>query len=329
MNVSFVTTVFNEEKAIEGLLRSLIEQTKKPEEIIVVDAGSTDKTVNKIRECTSEVEGTRRAKRDRGDTSEVKLYVKPGLNRSQGRNFGIKKAKNGIIALSDGGCILDKNWLEEITKPFKNKKVDVVAGFYRAKAKTIFELCVAPYALIMPDQVDPQNFLPSSRSMAFRKKIWQKVSGFPEQFSDNEDYVFASEFKKRGAKIVFCQKAIVDWLPRSNLKDFFAMVYRFARGDAHAGLRCKKVATVFLRYLLFLVLAQFIARSTRTEVRYYIYMIIFLYLLWAVWKNYRYVRHPLAFLYLPLLQITADLGVMLGTFQGLIKRLKLSLVSSA
>jgi len=226
--------------------------------------------------------------------------------------LAIKKAKGEIIAISDAGCELDKKWLENLVKPFEDSKVDVVAGYYQAKAKTIFEKCVAPFALVMNDKVDPENFLPASRSMAIRKKVWQKFGGFPEEFSDNEDYVFAHQLKNGGAKIVFCEKAIVYWQPRSNLKDFFIMIYRFARGDAQTGLRHKKVATVFLRYILGVLLFF--------QSWFYGAMALLLYCSWAVWKNYRYVKQLAAFFYLPLLQITSDLAVMTGALEGLLKK---------
>jgi len=297
MKVSFITTVLNEEKTIGKLLDSLKRQTKKPDEIIIVDAGSTDKTVFKIKK--------RREK--------IKLLIKKGCNRSQGRNLAIRNSRFKIIAISDAGCILDKNWLKEITEPFKDPCVDVVAGYYQGKPKTIFEKCVVPYALVMPDKVNPRNFLPASRSMALRKNIWQQLNGFPEKFSDNEDYVFSRKLKKRKVKIVFQQKAIVYWQPRSNLKSFWIMIYRFARGDAQAGLRLLKMALIFTRYLI------------GTLIFYYSWVYGFLttglYCLWAIVKNYRYVKHPAAFFYLPLLQISSDLAIMSGALSGLLKKI--------
>ena len=106
--------------------------------------------------------------------------------------------------------------------------------------------------------------------------------------------------------MVFCPEAIVDWLPRSNLKDFFKMIYRFARGDAQAGLRYPKMATVFLRYLIGLIcLISPIGPIGLMG-------LLGAYFAFAIGKNYRYVRHPLAFFWLPVLQLTADLGVMAG-----------------
>ena len=49
MKVSVCITVFNEEGSIGELLDSLLKQTKKPGEIVIVDGGSKDKTVDVIR----------------------------------------------------------------------------------------------------------------------------------------------------------------------------------------------------------------------------------------------------------------------------------------
>ena len=49
MKTSFITTVLNEEKTIEGLLESLNNQTLKPDEIVIVDGGSTDRTIAEIK----------------------------------------------------------------------------------------------------------------------------------------------------------------------------------------------------------------------------------------------------------------------------------------
>ena len=48
MKISFVATVFNEEKTITALLDSLFKQTKMPDEIIIVDGGSLDSTLSRI-----------------------------------------------------------------------------------------------------------------------------------------------------------------------------------------------------------------------------------------------------------------------------------------
>src|SRR3989344_9652387 len=111
---SLVCTVLNEEEYIEKLINSVISQTVLPDEFIIVDGGSSDKTTEKIKNQISK-------SKYKGN---FKLIIKKG-NRSVGRNEGIKKASNNIILLTDAGCLLDKNWIKNIIKHFEKKKIDV------------------------------------------------------------------------------------------------------------------------------------------------------------------------------------------------------------
>lgn len=301
MKISLVVTVLNEEKTIDPFLDSVAGQTVKPDEVIVVDGGSVDWTLQKLAEREE----------------KIRVIVKEGANRAVGRNMGVEKAKNEIIAFTDAGCVLDKNWLKEIIKPFKDTGVEVVAGYYQAQAYTVFEKCSAPFALVMPDKVNPKKFLPASRSMAIKKAIFWKNGGFPEDCPDNEDYVFAQILRENGVKIVFSRNAIVNWLPTKNLRSFWKMIFRFARGDAKAGLRRLKVLSVFFRYLFFLILL--LLSLIFGEFRVLALFSVFLYFSFAIYKNFRYVSDLRAFYLLPLLQVTADLAVMAGSMAGFFK----------
>ena len=308
MKVSFIATILNEEKTIISLLTSLAKQTQKPDEIIIVDGGSIDKTITKIK-----------AFQKKHPQIKIRLFFKKGANRSQGRNLAIKKAKNEIIAISDAGCELDKNWLKNIIQPFKDPSIKVTAGYYKPKAESIFQKCVATYALIVPHRVKPKKFLPTSRSMAILKKTWKKFAGFPEKFPDNEDFVFANTLKKGKAKIVFIKNALVYWYPRSNLKSFWIMIYRFAKGDAFAGLRYPKTATVLGRYLIGALLLIFSFKHH--YLLFYWLFCALVYLIWPIFKNYRYIKKWPALFLLPLLQIITDTAIILGTIKGIAKKI--------
>ncbi len=308
MKVSFVSTVYNEELTIKSLLESLFLQAKFPDEIIIVDGGSTDNTVSEISNFQFPISNIK---------AKIKLIFKEG-NRSVGRNEAIKISSSEIVVCSDAGCVLDKDWVKNIINPFKNPKIDVVAGYYRGEGKTIFQKCLIPYVLVMPDRVDTNDFLPASRSMAFKKSIWEKAGKFPEEYSNNEDYAFAKKLKKINANIVFEEKAIVHWIPRNNLKDAFIMFYRFAKGDAESRIFRPKVMLIFLRYLavLFLIVFYLIFRS-------YIMLntlclILIVYILWSILKNYKYVNDLRAIFYLPLIQFASDIAVIVGTIKGLL-----------
>ncbi len=248
MKVSVVITVLNEEGSILPLLESIFHQTQKPAEVIIVDGGSKDKTVNLINDFKIKFKFN----------TIIRIIVVNGGNRSVGRNAGIKLAENEIIALTDAGCVLDKNWLKEITAPFDDQTVEVVGGYYKPQASSIFARCVAVYTLVMPDKVNSDKFLPAARSMAIRQKTWQEVGGFPEEFSLNEDYVFARRLKKRGVKFFFAKAAIVYWQPPQTLKKVFRMFFNFAKGEAQARIfrpkgttrKSQKTISITLKHLL-------------------------------------------------------------------------------
>ena len=217
---------------------------------------------------------------------------------------------------------MDKDWVKNIVKPFSNPATDVVAGYYAGIPKTVFEKSLIPYVLVMPDKVNPETFLPASRSMAFKKSIWEKAGGFPEKFSNNEDYVFAQRLKKINANIIFENKAVVNWIPRNNLRDAFGMFFRFSLGDGESGILRDKVILLFARYMLvfYFILLTFIERSKSPL---YLLGIGFVaYIIWSINKNYKYVNDRRAFYYLPALQFTSDIAVISGSTVGFIKAIR-------
>lgn len=312
MKISFVTTVYNEEKTIHIFLDSLFSQTQLPDEIVIVDAQSDDRTVEEIMQYKSRFKNKKKNIR-------FSLFLKKG-NRSVGRNEAIRQATGDIIICSDAGCILDKNWVKKITEPFNNNKIDVVAGFYHPVTKNIFEKCLATYTSLMLDKVDAKTFLPSSRSVAFRKSVWGEIKGYPENLDTCEDLVFARNLKRRGFRFFFAKDAIVYWPQRHNLKEAFFQFYSYAKGDGQAWYIRLQTPFLFLRYLAGILLVVVYLAIKSIVLLNFLFLILFMYILWTIKKNYRYVRNWQAFYYLPILQFTSDFAVMSGFVVGLLTR---------
>lgn len=104
MKVSVIIPAFNEEKYIEKCLISIFDQEEKPDEIIVIDNNSTDKT--------SEI-----AKR-----YEVKVIKEIIQGITPTRNRGFNEAKHEIIARTDADTWVRKDWIKRIKENFKNNK---------------------------------------------------------------------------------------------------------------------------------------------------------------------------------------------------------------
>jgi len=196
----------------------------------------------------------------------------------------------------------------------------VVAGYYDAQPYTNFEAAVVPYALVMPERVDAKTFLPATRSMLLEKEVWQRVGKFDEQLADNEDFAFAQKLKKMKIPIAFASQAKVTWRPRSSLVSFVRMIYRFAKGDAFAGLWRPKVFLIFVRYLVGSgVLLFLLFQRKYTWALNILLVTLVLYSYWALRKNKVYAKK--GWYWLPILQITSDIAVMVGTTVGIAKRI--------
>lgn len=298
---SIVITVKNEISSIQDLLDFLEKQTIKPREIIIVDGGSADGTIEIIK---------RRMKKNK----LIRLMVYKDISRAKGRNIGIMNSKSDIIAITDAGGYPKSNWLEKITIPFLNSNINAVSGYYQAKAMTVFEKCVTPYFLVMPNKIKfNREFLPSSRSVAFRKSIWEKVGGYPQKFLYNEDLVFDYNLKKAGVSFYFEPKAIVVWFPPNDLLQTGKKLLNFARGDAQAGIPRPMVKLIFFRYGVgfFLVVFKFY--------QIFVFLVLF-YILWAILKNFRYAKFFQALFWLPVIQIISDVAIMIGTVLGKVGR---------
>jgi len=234
-DTSLVLTVLNESKTITSWLDSLECSSVLPSEIVICDGGSTDGTTEIIASWATRSQ------------VPVQVVQSPGSNISEGRNIAISHARGPWIAITDAGTTLDRNWLEELTAA--RADASVVSGFFRPTGGTGFEKILATAITPRLDEINPENFLPSSRSLLILKSAWETVSGYPEWLDYCEDLVFDLELKGAGFTFSFAPRAIVSWSARSTVRAFAKQYYRYARGDGKANLWTKRHA---LRYAVYL-----------------------------------------------------------------------------
>lgn len=224
LGVSLIATVFNEADNIGRFAGSIRAQTRRPDEVVIVDGGSTDGTPEVIRR---ELEGH----------VPLRVIVEPGLNISRGRNRAIAEARGPIIAASDAGCVLRPDWLERLVAPLEaDTDLAVASGFYAMDCHSLLQQCVG--LATMPGQLDPvdgETFLPSSRSVAFRKSAWQAAGGYPEWLYTGEDTLFDLKLRRMGLRFRFVPEAVVEWEPRRSWRSIYRQFFLYARGGGHLG----------------------------------------------------------------------------------------------
>ncbi len=236
--VSLIMTVRNEANSLPGLLESILTGTALPSEIVIVDGGSSD--------------GTPDVARAYADRLPIRLIERPGANISEGRNAAIEAAQYEVIAATDAGVRLEAGWLEALVGPFfeDGGSVDVVSGFFVADPRTPFERAMGATVLPALEDIEPEKFLPSSRSVAFRKEAWAEAGGYPEWLDYCEDLVFDMALRERGKRFAFAPGAVAHFRPRPTLKAFFVQYYRYARGDGKADLWRKRHAVRYATYIV-------------------------------------------------------------------------------
>ncbi len=243
LSVSLILTVKDEAENIDDLMASIAGQTHLPDEVIVVDGGSTDGTVARLRAWERRL--------------PLQVIEAPGTTISQGRNVALSRATGDIVAVTDAGVRLDPAWLERLVEPFsrEGEQPDVVSGFFRADPRTLFELALGVTTLPDEEEIDGTRFLPSSRSVAFRRSWYLAGIRYPEWLDYCEDLIFDLRLRRAGARFVFQPSAFVWFRPRPSVRAFWHQYFRYARGDGKAGLFARRHAVRYLTYGLLVPLA--------------------------------------------------------------------------
>lgn len=306
--ISLIATVLNEGDNIHQLMESIRAQTRRPDEIVIVDGGSGDDTLAILRGYAAEM--------------PLRLFVEAGGNISQGRNRAIAEARGDIIAVTDAGVRLREDWLEKISAPLlADRETKVVGGFFAADPQTAFEAALGATTLPLEDEIDSASFLPSSRSIAFRKSAAEAIGGYPEWLDFCEDLIFDLRLRALCGPFIFAPEALAYFRPRTGLRPFFWQYYRYARGDGKANLFPKRH---LIRYLTYFALTPgiFIAGAVLSPALWLLYLLGAADYLYLPYRRLRSVmrrapeRSWPVWLYciamIPLIRFTGDLAKMIG-----------------
>ncbi len=302
MRTAIISTVRNEGPAVEHFIENLLSQSRTPDQIVICDGGSTDDTVEHLHRLTKKY-------------SSLTVISKPG-SIAVGRNAAIATAKADIIAVTDAGSRVDEHWFEEITSPFADKAISAVAGYYAIDPQTPFE-AASGYLMNQNASELDDSWLPSSRSIAFRKHVWEKVGGYPEDLTfAGEDTLFDIRIVEAGFPFKFQPSAIVYWRPRPTLHAFYRQYFLYAKGDGQRWPESRGYTKKIITYIIFLALlvSGFILSPSIIIADAILYLAYLLFRARKTWQrshNFSYFLRSIP------LVIVFDKATLMGFFRGM------------
>ncbi len=209
LDVSLYIPVYNGESTIESVLKSVFELDPGPDEIIVINDGSTDNTSNILKNYEKNI---------------TVINNKKNMGLAFSRNVGLSKSKNENVASIDSDVEVSKNWLKHLND-VKNNFKSAISGsmlIEKYKDKNIYNLWRHFYATQNSyGQIDIENInrpLSGSNTL-LSKSAWKKVGGYEIQYRTNgEDSNFCQKLLSNNFKISYSSKARCYHLRNDNLK---------------------------------------------------------------------------------------------------------------
>jgi len=244
MKITVAVPVRNEADNIAELLRRLLTQTRLPDEIVIVDGGSTDSTADIVTDFINE-------------GAAVKLIRAGQALPGRGRNLAAQAASNEWLAFIDGGIEPYLDWLEILVSTAEeDDAIDVVYGGCEAITDSFFTECAAIAYVFPPVRrqgvITPRRFIASS---LMRRSVWLSVGGFPEDLRSAEDLIFMNRIDSMGFKQVYEPAAMVGWHLRPTFGTTFTRFVVYARNNLRAGLFRDWQARIFFRYFILVAIA--------------------------------------------------------------------------
>lgn len=226
MSFSLITTIYNESHNILNFLQSIVDQTLTPDEVVIVDGGSGDNTVELIKSFIRQ-----------NNSLNIKLHsTKRHINIAEGRNIGIAKAKNEILLFVDAGCVLEPSYCKNIIGTYVQfPSADLVGGIYKPQNTSPFTKSFIPDFTKFKGW---ENFLPSARAVSVKKTLLEKMGGtaFPEYLTlTGEDTFFDIKYRRVSSLWVFNKQAVVYWKAPETQEAEKRLLERYTFGDGESG----------------------------------------------------------------------------------------------
>lgn len=216
---SIIVPVYNRIDEVQDLLESLTHQTNKDFEVILVEDGSTEPCKDVAEKYATSL--------------DVQYHYKSNEGRSIARNYGIERAKGEYFIFFDSDCVIPPQYFEELSTRLKENYTDCFGGPDAAHDSFTDVQKAINYSMtsflttggIRGGKVQMEKFVPRSFNMGYSRKVWEKIGGFREMFS--EDIDMSTRVREAGFSIQLIRDAYVYHKRRTSLPKFSRQTYVF------------------------------------------------------------------------------------------------------
>lgn len=206
--VSVIIPVYNGEKTLKQCLDSVLNQTYKNYEVIVVDNNSTDKTKEIIKELQKK-------------NNNVRYLFEPKRGRGVVRYKGEINAKGDIILMTDSDCIVPKNWIKEMIKSLK--KYDAIQGFQEAASEGYwnnYNQLISEEKYRKEDMKNPIGKI-DTKNLAIKKDVLKKIGYTSQKYLSGNDTYLSIKLAENNFKVKFVKNIRVKHFHPNSLREVF------------------------------------------------------------------------------------------------------------
>lgn len=217
---SVIVPVYNRIDEVRDLLESLAKQTVRNFEVVIVEDGSSEPCRSVVEEFSA-----------RG--LDVQYHFKENEGRSIARNYGMERSKGDWLIFFDSDCVIPPTYFAELEKTISEKPLDCYGGPDAAHSSFTSTQKAINYTMtsflttggIRGGRVSLEKFTPRTFNMGFTRKVFEKVGGFREMFS--EDIDMSTRIRRAGFNIGLYPDLAVWHKRRISWRKFWRQVHVF------------------------------------------------------------------------------------------------------
>ena len=223
MFFSIIVPLYNRPVEIKEMLSSLLDQTYKEFEVIIVEDGSKNKAEHIVDKFK--------------DRLDIQYFFKENEGQGFARNYGFERAKGDFFIVFDSDIIVPEDYLLKVIEGIEKDKLDAFGGpdaahsSFTAIQKAISYSMTSPFTTggIRGNKKHVGQFHPRSFNLGISRAVWEKTGGF-KLSRRSEDIEFSIRMINSGLKVGLIPNAFVYHKRRTSFAQFYKQTYNFGKG---------------------------------------------------------------------------------------------------